>query len=50
MLCYGVFTSAAKWAIETAVETIRAVTFTPDEQAYAYSLIDATVLTHHVVA
>jgi hypothetical protein len=46
MLCYGVFTSAANSALENAMEQIRAVTSTPAEKAYAYSLIDATLRTH----
>jgi ethanolamine utilization microcompartment shell protein EutS len=50
MLCYGVFTAAAHSALETVVETIRAVTFTPDETAYAYSLVDAALRTHQAVA
>jgi hypothetical protein len=32
-LCYGVYTAAANSALEFAMETIRAVTFTPDETA-----------------
>jgi hypothetical protein len=32
LLCYGVFTAATNSALETAMETIRAVTSTPDEQ------------------
>jgi hypothetical protein len=32
------------------METIRAVTFTPDEKAYAYSLIDAAIRTHQALA
>jgi hypothetical protein len=32
------------------METIRAVTSTPDETTYAYSLIDATLRTHQAVA
>jgi hypothetical protein len=35
MLCYDVFTSAANAALETAMETIRSVTATLDEKAYA---------------
>jgi hypothetical protein len=37
MLCYRVFTAAANSALETAMETIRAVTSTPDVTTYAYS-------------
>jgi hypothetical protein len=50
MLCYGVFTAAANSAMENAMETTRAVTSTPDETAYAYSLVDAALCTHQVVA
>jgi hypothetical protein len=50
MLCYGVFTAAANSALEIAMETIRAVTSTPDERAYAYSLVDAALRTHQAVA
>jgi hypothetical protein len=50
MLCYGVFTTAANSALETAMETIRAVTSTPDETAYAYSLVDAALRTHQAMA
>jgi hypothetical protein len=32
------------------METIRAVTYTPDEKAYAYSIIDAALRTHQAVA
>jgi hypothetical protein len=32
------------------METIRAVTSTPDETAYAYSLVDAALRTHQAVA
>jgi hypothetical protein len=38
MLCYGVFTAAANAALETAMETLRAVTSTPDETTCAYLL------------
>jgi hypothetical protein len=50
LLCYGVFTAAANSALETAMEIIRAATSTPDETAYAYSLIDATLRTHQTMA
>jgi hypothetical protein len=50
MLCYGVFTVAANAELETAMETIRAVTSTPDETTYAYSLVDATLRTQQAVA
>jgi deoxyhypusine synthase len=50
MLSYGVFTTAASSALETAMETIRSVTSTPDETAYAYSLVDAALRTHQAVA
>jgi hypothetical protein len=50
LLCYGVFTAAANSALETAMETLRSVTSTPDETAYAYSLVDAALRTHQVVA
>jgi hypothetical protein len=50
MLCYGVFTAAANSALETAMETIRSVTSTPDETAYAYSLVNAALRTHQAVA
>jgi hypothetical protein len=50
MLSYGVFTSAANAALETTMETNRAVTSTPDEKAYAFSLIDAAIRTHKAVA
>jgi hypothetical protein len=50
MFYYGVLTSAANAALENVVETIRLVTATPDEKAYAYSLIDAAVRTHQAVA
>jgi hypothetical protein len=40
---YGVFTSAANAALETAMELIRSNTSIPDEKAYAYALIDAVV-------
>jgi hypothetical protein len=43
MVC---FTSAANAALETAMETIRSVTSTPDEKTYAYTLIDAAIRTH----
>jgi hypothetical protein len=43
MLCYGVFPSAANSALEIAMETIRAVTSTPDEN------IDAALRTHQAV-
>jgi hypothetical protein len=49
LLCYGIYTSAANSALEIAMETIRAVTSTPDEKAYAYSLIDAALRTHQGV-
>jgi arginine/ornithine N-succinyltransferase beta subunit len=45
-----VFTSAANAALEIAIETIRAVTSTPDEKAYAYSLIYAAIRAHQAVA
>jgi hypothetical protein len=32
------------------METIRSVTSTPDETAYAYSLVDAALRTHQAVA
>jgi hypothetical protein len=32
------------------METVRAVTSTPDERAYAYSLVDAALRTHQAVA
>jgi hypothetical protein len=38
--------SAVNAALETAMETIRAVTSTTDEKASAYSLIDAAIRTH----
>jgi hypothetical protein len=50
LLCYGVFTAAANAALETAVETIRAVTSTPNETTYAFSLVDAALRTHQAVA
>jgi hypothetical protein len=49
-LFYGVFTAAANSALEIAMETIRAVTSTPDGTAYAYSLVDAALRTHQAVA
>jgi hypothetical protein len=48
-LCFAMV-SAANAALETAMETIRSVTATPVEKAYAYSLIDAAVRTHQAVA
>jgi hypothetical protein len=36
MLRCGVFTSAANVALEIAMETLRSVTSTPYEKAYAY--------------
>jgi hypothetical protein len=50
MLCHGVFTAAANAALETAMETLRAVTSTPDETTYAYSLVDAALRTYQAVA
>jgi hypothetical protein len=50
LLCYGVFTAAANSALEIAMETIRAVSSTPDETAYAHSLVDAALRTHQAVA
>jgi hypothetical protein len=50
MFYYGVFTSAANAELETVVATIRLVTATPDEKAFAYFLIDAAVCTHKALA
>jgi hypothetical protein len=49
LLCYGVFTAAANSALETAMETIRSVTSTPDETPYAYSLVDVALRTHQAM-
>jgi hypothetical protein len=50
LLCYGVFTAAVNAALETAMETLRSVTSTPDETTYAYSLVDAALRTNQAVA
>jgi hypothetical protein len=50
LLCYGVFTAATNSALEIAMETIRADSSTPDEIAYAYSLVDAALRTHQALA
>jgi uncharacterized protein YfcZ (UPF0381/DUF406 family) len=50
MLCYGAFRAAANAALKTIMETIRAVTSTPDETTYAYSLVDAALRTHQAVS
>jgi hypothetical protein len=50
LLCFGVFTAAANAALETAMETIRAITSTPDEPTYAYSIVGAALRTHQAVA
>jgi hypothetical protein len=50
LLCYGIFTHAANSALETAMDSICAVTYTPDQKAHAYSLIDAALRTHQAVA
>jgi hypothetical protein len=50
MFCYGGFTSVANAALETVMATNRSVTSTPDEKAYAYSVIDATARAHQAMA
>jgi hypothetical protein len=42
--------AAATSALETVMETIRAVTSTPDENDYTLSLINAELRTHQIVA